>query len=382
MVFAVAPAKAQSLSWPLAFNWSDSPLLLDLHQYGGFNDNILNAAPDQTPRASAFSQTAFGALGRVNLGSQKVFADARFTATDFLEDRSASLHDRQFDLGWDWRAGRSCEGHLIAASSDKQAEAEQASGPGLDTLRSRAVDEDGRCALYGAFGLVFAAGAASRRHASDAARALDNDSAYGKLGLDYDWSQFDHAKISAKYTGLHFPQGAETGGLRGAAGLGDLQGAYRRIFSPLWRAEGMIGVSEAPAPADGRPRALGVYSAGLAWTPSELWRAELAASRTLGAPVTIRANAQVSQAQSLSLTWWVSPKFGLTASLGRLRLESGPTGAGLYGGSTLTTLSGRAVYQLTPFTRLTASAQRAERGLSLGRTRTDVAMIGVDFKPY
>jgi hypothetical protein len=39
---------AYPLSWTPAFNWSDSPLLLDLHQYGGFNDNIFNSPPGYT----------------------------------------------------------------------------------------------------------------------------------------------------------------------------------------------------------------------------------------------------------------------------------------------------------------------------------------------
>jgi hypothetical protein len=380
-------AEAAPLVWPFAFNWSDSPLLIDLHQYGGFNDNILNSAPGVKPTASAFSQTAVGALGRVSIGSQRFFADARVAATDFLDDKAASRHDRAFHLGWDWRAGAPCKGSLIAASSDTQAEAEQASGPGLDTLRLRALEADGRCALYGAFGLMFAAGAASRRHSAASARALDADSVYGKLGVDYQGRQGDHAAIFAKATGLRFPDAAAPDALPGRSSQTDIQATYRRVFSPLLEAEAMIGASAASAasgapPLGGRPREIGVYKAELAVTPSALWRIALDASRTLGAPVSIRANAQVAETQTVSLAWRPTPKLSLTASLGRLWLESGPTVPGLYGGSTLITLSGRAVYQFTPFTSFTASLQRAERSLASGRTETTVATIGVDFKPF
>jgi len=380
--FAAAPSPAYPLAWLPVFNWSESPVLLDLHQSGGFNDNILNSAPKRTPKASAVSRTEVGALGRLSLGPQRFFAQARIAATDFLDDKSASRHDRQFDLGWDWRAGRECAGRLAATASDKQAEAEQASGPGLDTLRLRGVDQEGRCALYGALGALFAAGAASRRHTALAARALDADAVYGKLGLDYDVSTRDHAEIFARAARTRFLEGQDASALPRDADKTDLDAAYRRVFSSALQARAALGASQAPGPGDGRPRQVGTYSAELVFAPSELWRAVLAASRALGPPVSIRAAAQIAETQSLTVNWRASPKLAFTASVARLRLEGGPPAAGLYGGSTLTAVAGKAVYQLTPFTSLSASVQRVERRLAGGRVPTTVAMIGVDFKPY
>jgi hypothetical protein len=386
LALGVTASPAFASSWPLsfdfgAFNWSQSPLLLDLHQYGGFNDNSRNSPPGVAPHASVFSLSGFGALGRLHAGEQKFFADAHVAALDFAQDKGASRHDRQFDLGWDWRAGQACQGRLIATASDRQAETEDLAGPGLDTLRLRLIDQSGRCALYGAFGLVFAAGAASRRHTAASALALETDAVYGRFGLDYDRSQLDHAEASAKLTALDFPQGPPSAVLGDAATQSDLQLAYRRILSPHWRAEAMAGVGAVPAPNDGRQRAVGVYDAELIWTPTDAWRAGLSASRTLGAAVSILAAAQIAEAQRLSLSWRTTPKVTLTGEIARLRLESGPS-AGLYGGSTLAMLSARAVYQLTPFTSLTTSLRHAERTASAGRAPNTVAMFGMDFNPF
>jgi hypothetical protein len=371
------------LAWPLAFNWSESPLLIDLHQYGGFNDNILNSPPGVKPTASAVSQTAVGALGRMFVGAQKFFIDGRIGATDFLDHRSDSLHDQALHLGWDWRAGSVCRGRLIATASDTQSDSEMESGPGVDTVRLRAVEQqDGACALPSGFGLAFAAGAVSLRHSSATASALDNDSVYGKLELDHDRQDRDHAAIFAKVTDLRFLQDAGAAPIPQTA-LIDVEADYRRIFSRWVQAEAAAGASGASSAAGGPPpREIVVYKAEIDFTPSDLWRIAFTANRKLGAPVSIQSNSQVSEAQSVSVGWRPSPRLSLTASLSRLWLESGPSAPGLYGGTTLITLSGRAVYQLTPFTSLTASCLRAQRSLTSGISSATVAMIGVDFKPY
>jgi len=361
------------------FNWSDSPLLLDLHQYGGFNSNILNSPPGNRPTASALSQTAIGATARFRLERQAFTAQARGVATHYFDDPSASLRDRAFRFGWEQRLGQPCAGRLAAQASDKQSDLDQASGPGQDILRTRAIDEDARCAVYGSFGALVGGGAASRTHALASAQSLDVDSAYGRLGVDYQGRNSDRAELFVKLTGLRFPQAA--GPLRPQSSLTELKASYRRAFSPLWEATAMIGASAAVTPG-GSGQNVGIYAAELAWTPSNLWRVALAASRSLNAPISIQANSQIAQTQNLSLTFRPTPKLSLTAGLGRLVLENGPTTSGLYGGSTLITLSGRAAYQMTPFTSLTAGFMRANRSLASGRTQTTIAMIGVDFNPY
>lgn len=368
------------ISWPQTFNWSDSPVLLDLHQYGGFNDNILNSPPGVQPKASALSQTGVGATARLRLGQQAFTASASLTATDYLDDPSASLHDRALRLGWDQRLGEPCKGRLATEASDKQSDFDQASGPGQDILRTRKLDDEGRCAVSGPFGALVGGGASSLRHSTLSAQALDNDKAYGKLGLDYEGRNRDHAEIFIKLTGLRFPQA--TGTLSPDSTLTDLQASYRRAFSPLWEARAMIGASAAPTTPGAAPNQIAVYDAELLWTPSELWRASFSASRTLNAPISILANSQIAQTLNFSLTWRPTPKLSFTAGLGRLRLENGPTTPGLYGGTTLNTVSGRAVYQMTPFTSLTASFLRGIRSVAAGQTQTTLAMIGVDFKPY
>jgi len=375
-----AAALPNGPAWLPAFNWSESPLLLDLHQYGGFNDNILNTAPGGRPTASSFSQTALGATGRLRLGQQAFTARARVAATDYLDDPSASLHDRLLHVGWDQRAGQACKGRLDAEASDKQSDFDQAAGPGQDTLRTRILDDNGRCAVYGPVGALFGAGAASRRHDAASAQALDSNSVYGRLGLDYEGRARDRAEFVLKLTGLRFPQATAT--LSSQSSQSELKASYKRVLSPLWEGVAMVGASGAPSPTTGLWREIFTYNAELAWTPSELWRAALSASQTLSAPVSILANSQIARAQNLSLTWRPTPKLSFSAGLGRLWLENGPTASGLYGGTTLTSLSGRAVYQMTPFTSLTATVLRADRSLTSGRTHTTIAMIGVDFKPY
>src|SRR6266568_5477366 len=76
---------------PQDFNWSQFPLLLNVNENAGYNDNILGLptgqnGPAHQLRGDSFAQTGVGASTRFYSGAQSFFADASYGVTNYTHD--------------------------------------------------------------------------------------------------------------------------------------------------------------------------------------------------------------------------------------------------------------------------------------------------------
>jgi hypothetical protein len=144
-----------------------------------------------------------------------------------------------------------------------------------------------------------------------------------------------------------------------------------------------VGVSQSSTNSGGPGPAQPIYAVTLNYQPSEKLGFTAAVSRYVSPPTSVFANTQINTAESLSLHYSLSPKVLLTASVGLSTTSGSSHGVpGTFGANTLLSTSLKASYELTRFTSLTASMQNSSRETNGQRVRTEIIMIGLDFRPY
>uniref|UniRef100_UPI003F993BE0 hypothetical protein n=1 Tax=Rhodoblastus sp. TaxID=1962975 RepID=UPI003F993BE0 len=179
------------------FNWSDSPIRPYLHEYTGYNSNILNlypgvALPPGVNRGDSFVRTDVGASARPNYEAQQFFFDLDYSTTDYRHDTRFDLHNHFFDGGVNWTLNSLCTGTLVAADRTQEAPQDELVGPGVDILTTKLINETGRCHIYQDVSIIVNSNATSTRHSLITAQTLDNNTTYGQGGLQYAWSTLDN----------------------------------------------------------------------------------------------------------------------------------------------------------------------------------------------
>ena len=130
------------LAWtlPNTFNWSESPIRINAHEYVGYNDNILNQAqnyqlPPGQRAGDPFTKTSVGASTMFYAGAQQFFGDASYTVTNYRHDTALDLHNYSFDGGLNWQVTSRCQGKLVGAARSTEAPLEEQAGPGIDIVQ-------------------------------------------------------------------------------------------------------------------------------------------------------------------------------------------------------------------------------------------------------
>ncbi len=394
------------LAWvyPKTFNWSESPVRLNFHDYAGFNDNILGvypgfALPSNTLKGDWFNRMDVGASTRFYAGAQQIFADATYTTVDYRRDAAYDTHNYMFDAGINWQATARCQGNVTGTLGQAQSPIDQLLAPGIDIARTVSVNETGSCTVYDNSGFVINSGWSKIEHAAQIYQVNNSQSAYIQGGLKYNLSGPDNAQFLVRYTETTYPDRYASLGLHPALlpyGLlqtnhqVDYQVVYDRTVSQkldfqtsaglTWNS-GLFGTGNTAS----EQRLLPSYSLGVNWRPTEKWSVNVTAGHTAGVATSIIANAQVTDIQSASVTYAWSPKLSLQGSLSRAETSGAANlvaNSSYYGPGTSFRATARATYQITPFTSASASYQRSDRTINGYTVMNNVAMIGLDYKPY
>ena len=129
------------------------------------------------------------------------------------------------------------------------------------------------------------------------------------------------------------------------------------------------------------------YSAALAWQVSPKFALTATSARTVGAPTSLVANAQVYETQNLALYYQATPRAALQAGLGYS--SSGGSLASGWSFSTsnafetarATTLFARATYAITPFLVANGSVQYSDRLSGRYNAHANIVTIGLTYAP-
>ncbi len=388
---------------PSTFNWADSPVKLNAHEYFGHNDNILNAystmsLPSNIRRGDFYTQTALGASSQFNAGAQQFFVDGEYTIMNYLHDASLDAHNYNIDGGVNWNVTSRCKGKLIGIDKELQTEFDELFAPGVDFIHTTSLNETGECNFYDAFGFIFNSGLLSQGHSLTLDQIQNYDLSYVEGGIQYAFTGLDTLQFSVKYDVRNFTNrsaamlssaGITTLGLQQYNRQVDYQIKYNRTFSQKLDVELMAGWVENPDVAgygaiSSRAETSPIYSATMNGRVAEMARGAGRESH--------RRRARVGDRQCASLRWpnGFSDIFldfrnsSLQGAFGRTVLEGSPSSGDYpiyYGPSTLLNYSMKAAYQVTPFTSASASFQRWRRAVSGTNITSDVLMMGLDYQP-
>ena len=385
------------LAWvPVEFNWADLPIKLYVVENAGYNSNILNLYPGQqlhnglTP-GDRFVRTDIGFTTKVKVEAQELFADLDYTTTNYLHDKDLDLHNHFFDGGVNWVMNSHCNGTLKLINSVMETAQEQLIASGQDISTVQSINETSQCHLYQDINVLISGGATTTRHSQAFSQQLDNNTAYVQSGLQYAWTGLDNIELLLKYSYTHYVNeiGQTTQySVPPYVRLLTYQVLYNNTISPMVNFSVMGGLTQdvginSPGNNSGSTPAEPIYALTLNYLPSDKLSLTGSVSRSVSAPTSIIANTQVNTGESVSLRYSLTPKVSLTATVGvSTTAGSNVNIPGVFGANTLLSTQLKAAYEITRFTSLTASVQNQSRETNGQRLRTEIIMMGLDFRPY
>ena len=383
--------------WPAYLNWGDLPFKLSFNQSLGYNDNVLGLAQGQplplgTPaRGDLFSTTTFGAATKFTLGNQQFFVEGNYGLTRYRLDSFDNTSNYSLDAGVNWNVSSHCSGRLIGAANQYQSPIEEQVLSGINTVNTLSVSETSKCQLTGYMSSILDSGLSSTRN-SQAFDALNNyNSEYIRGGLEYSLSGLDSLQALTTYTKREFTERSNdlvtiNTGLASNTDQFNYQLVYHRIVTPKITFDGSIGLAQTILASSGSGLVTPVYSISVLWQASPKVSFGAASGRSVGAPTSVIANAQISDTQSVSVQYSFSPKISVQAGVGRS--ESSGGGFELVfgqlvsiGTQTATTAYGKLGYQITPFVGATASYQYSDRHDQGFDTKENIFMLGLSYRP-
>jgi hypothetical protein len=387
---------------PYYFNWSDAPFKITLSESAGYNDNVLGLFNGQPSlpgiaRGDMFSTTTVGASTKLWVGPQQFFVDGSYGITRYRTDVSLDTYQYTFDAGVNWDLASRCSGRLVASASQYQSPIEESLSPGINTVQLFSANETSKCLVSGYVSTIFDSGWSSAQN-TQAIDALNNYNAvFVRGGLEYAVSNLDTLRAVTKFTQSNFTDRVSASSL-GLSSIGlatnvdqvDYQLEYSRIFSPKLTFDGTAGMAQLiaflGAPSNGSAvQWAPFYSAILRWQWSPKLSLGLTSARSVGAPTSVLANAQISDTQNVVVNYQLTPKISLqtgvtySASSASTGVPSGQAGA--FASATAVTAFGKAIYAITPFLTATASIQHSGRTQEGLETRSNIFLLGLSYQP-
>jgi hypothetical protein len=380
-------------------NWGDLPFKISVSESVGYNDNILGAfqgqpLPNGIPaRGDLFSTTLIGVSTKFNLGPQQFFADGSYGFTKYRIDAIEDTNQYSFDSGVNWNLTSRCSGRLVGAANEYQSPIIEQVGPGINTVNTLSFNETAKCLISGYVSAIGDSGVSSVKN-SQALDALNNyNSVYVRGGLEYALTGLDTFRALTTFTQRQFTNRSSevvpnVSELASGVDQIDYQLYYNRILTGRLTFNGMVGASQFSSNLTDN-QTIPIYSASLSWQATPKLSFGLASSRTAGAPTSVVANAQTSEAQSFTASYSFSPKISLTAGIAVSQSES----AGLVSfgngqqvivatqAQTGTSAFGRGNYQIDPFLSATASYSYSDRRELGSQVRQNIFMIGLSYRP-
>jgi Putative beta-barrel porin 2 len=379
-------------------NWADLPFKLTASQNVSYNSNISSFPIGLAPRGAIlgdFTSTSnVGFQTRANVSGQQVFLDATFGVIRYVHDVSFNSTIYSLNAGVDWNVTSRCTGTLAASLSKSPAQLAEQVGTGVNYTTTNALNETGKCAVSNGYSLVFNSGLTTLTN-SDPIDAFNNSrTTLLSAGIEYakGYSTLTAlASISdANYTGRAGTQAAL--GLATTTAFHNFTLDYTRQIDPNLSVSGTIGlVGVTSGFSLGLPKTLlPIYTVSATWTLTPKLGLSASASRSISPPTTVIANAQQSYNAGMNLTYQLTPKVTLSAG-GSVSYSTGsftsPVAATaispfLFTSQKTYNLNAGLNYSMTPFLSAALNASYSERVASHTITPQDVVTVSLNYRPY
>jgi hypothetical protein len=384
------------------------PFKVTIGQTISYSDNVRNLPSNVSTisnlsRGDFYSDTTVAIASRFPMGAQTFFFNGSYNPRRYFRDTQLDADNFSINGGVDYHFLDRCTGRLIGGYAQYQTPFDETAGFGINNVMSTSFNETARCGITGHVVGLFNSGVSRLEYTSPPGLlgstqnlALNNYTQhYVSGGLEYDVSGLSTIRGQATFTTRDFTNrpASLNSGLASQTQQNDFQIYYTRILTAKidFSASGGFSVFSTPNQPNSKTFVTPTYSAQLNVHPTPKITASFMASRSVGAPQSIVADIQETDAQSVSLSYIYSPKLTISTVLARATSTNptlsntnavfSATGVPLvFANSNNTTASVIASYQATPLINATAAYTYSERTSTSGsniRAVSNVFRVGL-----
>lgn len=371
------------------------PFKLTVGQSISYNDNVANLPRNSAllagtntvsllpSRGDFYSDTTLSVASRFPMGAQTFFFNGTYAPRRYFTDTAINADNYAINGGVDFNVADRCAGRLVAGVDQNQTPLAQSVGYGVQESMSTSFNETARCKVTGHVAALLNSGVSRIEQSGTQLGALSGlnlalnnyDQYYIGGGLEYALSSLDTLRGITTFTHRSFFDRPVVAGLFNETDQQDLQAYYSRVFSAKLDGSASAGVSLFSFPGSSGVSSEPIYSFILNYRPTPKIAVSGTVARSAGAPQTAISNIQVSDSQSLSLSYTYSPKLNVTGVVSHSTsrnpgVANALTSAVLFANSDNDTASVVVNYQATPLITATAAYSYT--------SRSDTSRSGLD----
>jgi hypothetical protein len=368
----------------------------------GYNSNVTNTPTSNTgvnpfggPVGAFESVSNYQASTKWYIAGDQFFADGSFGFNRYLNHTNLNTTHNSADLGVNWIYTSKCSGRLIASEQTAESEpGQQVSINVINSVTTVAFNETATCAIRGNYSAIFNSGTTTSSNSAAADQLNNYQSEFVAAGMSYTVSDTNSLQVLATITGTDYtnrPLILNASGLARNITTDDIKATYTKNIEPnlsLNASVGVIGVRDAGfnlgLPSGWEPE----YSLSVTWSITPKLGLSAAVARTVAPPTNFIANLQVSESANLGLTYQMTPKVTLSAgvNVGHTSTAFTTTAVSALGqGQNENIYGARAnlTYAMTPFLGASLSYQYSRTVQAGGLvTPASVALMSVNYAPY
>jgi hypothetical protein len=383
-------------------NWSDLPFQFKISEAVGYNSNVVNTPSSSTGvnlfghQIGAFESVSnYQASTKWYIAGDQFFADGSYGFNRYLNHTNLNTTHDSADVGVNWIYTSKCNGRLIASEQTAESEpGQQVSVNIINSLTTVAFNETATCVLRGNYSAIFNSGTTTSTNSAAADRLNNFQSEFIAAGMSYTVSDTNSLQVLATITGTDYtnrPVTLNASGLTRNITTDDVKATYAKNIDPnlaLIASIGVIGVRDAGfnlgLPSGWEPE----YSLSVTWSITPKLGLTASLARSVSPPTSFIANLQVSESANLGLTYQLTPKVSLSAGVNVAHVSSAftTTAVNALGQGENENLYGARAsvsYAMTPFLGASLSYQYSRTVQAGGLvTPTSVALMSVNYAPY
>jgi hypothetical protein len=401
--FGIAAPSLAGVLPNLPQNWSDLPIQFKISEAVGYNSNVTNT-PAQSTGVNLLLGRQVGAFESVSnyqastkwyIAGDQFFADGSYGFNRYLNHTNLNTTHNSADLGVNWIYTSKCSGRLVASEQTAESEpGQQVSINVINNVTTVGFNETATCAIRGNYSAIFNSGTTTSTNSAPADKPNNFQSEFIAAGMSYTVSDTNSLQVLATITGTDYnnrPLILNGSTLARNITTDSLNATYTKNIDPnvaLIASVGIVGVRDQgfnlALPSGWEPE----YSLSVTWSITPKLGLNASLARTVSPPTSIIANLQVSETASLGLTYQLTPKVSLSGGVS-VAHSSGAftaTSINVLGQSQNQNFYGARAsvsYAMTPFLGASLSYQY-NRTVQAGGlvTPASVALMSVNYAPY
>jgi hypothetical protein len=293
-------------------NWADMPFQLTAKEVVSYNSNIF-AAPTNAvllpgeQRGDFTSTTTVGLSTRAYWYGQQFFFTGNYGSIRYLHNIESDENVYSFSAGDNWTLTSRCTGSAAANLARAPSLITELVGTGINYSTSTALTETGKCAVSNGYALVFNSGWTKTTNSNGLNAVNNGETVMLAAGIEYAKAQDD---VTALATISNTNYGSRTGltpvtGLASTVAFHSFTLNYSRQIDPDLTVAGQVGLVGVTSGFElSLPKTLlPIYSLSATWAITPKVGLTASASRTVAPPTTVIANAQTSYQATVGLTY-------------------------------------------------------------------------------